>query len=351
MKHISTLLLLPALLFLGSCKQEQAPAKKTTDDTIPVKVMQLQAHNGMALIAASGQFTTDDEVFLSFKTGGVISRIFVNEGDMVHKGQLLAALKLTEIDAQVQQATLGYEKARRDYNRATNLYKDSVATLEQMQNSQTALGLASQQLEAAKFNRDYSEIRAAKDGYILRKMGNEGQLIGPGVPVFQSNGANSTAWLLKVGVSDKQWASIALNNKATVNTDAGATYEGIVSRKAQGVDPATGLLYVDIKLTGKTPSGIASGMFGKAAIATGSGKTEGRSSAYTIPYDALLDADGSTGYVFVVNENNTVSKVQVTIQSMEKDSVIISGGLEGAGAIVISGSAYLTDKSSIRIIQ
>ncbi len=350
MKHISTLLL-PAILFLGACKQEQPVAKKNVDDVIPVKVMALQAHNGQANIAVSGQFTTDDEVNLSFKTGGVIDRILVKEGDAVRKGQLLAVLKLAEIDAQVQQATIAFEKAKRDNARATSLYHDSVATLEQLQNSKTGLDMATQQPEAAKFNRSYSEIRAAKDGYILRKIASEGQVVSSGAAVFQTNGANSSTWVLRVAVSDRQWAAISQGNKATIHTDAGGDYSAAVSRKSQGADPATGLLSVDISITGKAPSSIATGMFGKAVIETGYSKNQTANIIYSIPYDALLDADGSTGYVFIVNTNNTVSKVKVEIQGIEKDSVLIANGLQDASSIVISGSAYLTDNSTIRIIQ
>lgn len=348
MKHL-TLLLLPVLL-LTACKHEQAAPKRTAEDKIPVKIMTLKAHDGNTAITASGQFTTDDETNLSFKTGGVIDRTFVKEGDAVHPGQLLATLKLIEIDAMVQQATLAADKAKRDYTRTTNLYKDSVATLEQMQNTKTAMDLAMQQLEAAKFNRSYSEIRAAKSGYVLRKMASEGQLVNPGNTVFQVNGAGTAGWVLRVGVGDKQWASIQPGNKATIRTDAGGDkeYEGAVQRKSQGVDPATGQFTIDVKLNEAKPSGIAAGMYGKASIAATTTKA---GNIWEIPYESLLDANGSMGYVFTVNEDNTVTKTKVTIQGMEKDKVLISDGLQDIKAIVISGSAYLTDKSSISIIQ
>ncbi|MGY0039503.1 biotin/lipoyl-binding protein [Pedobacter sp. NJ-S-72] len=88
--------------------------------------MKLNQESSNATIAVSGQFTTDDEVLLSFKTGGIINSLLVKEGDAVKKGQLLATLNLTEINAQVQQTQLSYEKAKRDYQRTKNLYSDSV---------------------------------------------------------------------------------------------------------------------------------------------------------------------------------------------------------------------------------
>jgi len=314
-------------------------------------VMALQQPGETQTIEASGQFTTDDDVMLSFKIGGIIDRIYVKEGDAVRTGQLLASLKLTEIDAQVQQATLGFEKATRDHERVKNLYKDSVATLEQLQNAKTALDVARQQLEAAKFNRSYAEIRATKDGYILHKMANEGQLVNPGNTVLQANGARSSAWTLKVGLSDKQWAEIDINDKAVIHADAlgDAGFEGVVTHKSQGVDPATGSLTADIRLTGKAPTAIASGMFGRAQISThNDGVT---SKMWQVPYDALLDADGSMGYVFVANADSTATKVKVTIQGMDRNVVLVSDGLQNVQNIIVAGSAYLTDKSKIHIVQ
>src|SRR3989339_2236405 len=124
---------------LTGCKKEETAA---TEDIIPVKVVELKKENVRRVITSSGQFSTDDETFLSFKTGGIIKTIFVKEGDAVKRGQLLAALELTEISAGVSQANAGYEKALRDYKRVDNLYKDSVATLAQLQDAKTGLEIS-----------------------------------------------------------------------------------------------------------------------------------------------------------------------------------------------------------------
>ena len=120
------------IIVLVACNGKAQDNAVIPEDTIPVKIIELQQQSSQAPIQASGQFTTDDETSLSFKTGGIVNRIFVKEGDAVTKGQVLATLNLTEISAQVQQATLSYEKAKRDYERANALYKDSVSTLEQL---------------------------------------------------------------------------------------------------------------------------------------------------------------------------------------------------------------------------
>lgn len=327
--------------------EEKKDTQSAKGEAIPVRVMALQKEESSPVIQTSGLFTTDDETNLAFKTGGIIEKIYVKEGDAIHKGQLLATIDLTEIEAQVAQARLSYEKAKRDFQRVENLYKDSVATLEQFQNARTGMEVASRQLEAANFNRSYSEIRAVNNGFVLRKMASEGQVISSGTSVFQTNGAGQGKWILKTGVSDREWASVNVGDKATITTDALAnkTFEASVTRKSEGTDAMNGSFTLELTLKSPGP-GLASGLFGKATIA-GSRKQN----VWKIPYDALLDGNAQSGYVFVTNDEKIVHKVPVVIGSIEKNEVVIQAGLENAQKLIISGSAYLKDSSAIQIIK
>lgn len=349
MKTINYLSLSLCIPLLFACTSPAAVNHTTDTDVIPVKVMVLEKENSTANIAVSGQFTTDDEVMLSFKTGGIINKLSVKEGDRVKRGQLLAMLNPVEINAQVQQARLSAEKAGRDYQRIQNLYKDSVATLEQLQNGKTALQQAQQQLNMASFNLQYSEIRAPKDGYILKKMANVGQQVASGVAVLQTNGAESGKWMLRVNMSDHEWSVMQLNDPAVIETTAlpGHVIKGVVTRKSEGADPLTGTFAADITLTGNRPQGVAAGLFGKAVITSSQHKNMG--SNWQIPYEALLDGDGNTGYVFITNDSKTAHKVKVTIAGINKNTVTVTDGLGQSKALIISGSAYLTDNSAITI--
>jgi len=327
---------------------ESKPVKKmpSPSDPIPVKIVRLAQHTQGNLVFTSGQFTTDDETVLSFKTGGVISKIYVREGDRVKAGQVLATLDMTEISAQVNQANIAVEKATRDFKRAEALYRDSVATLEQFQNARTALDMAQQQLIAARFNLGYSQIRATTNGVVLKKFTNNGQIVGPGTPVLQTGSAGNNAWMLKVGVSDKEWARISLNDSATIQTGTtdGETLHAKVFSKAESADPYTGLFNIELKLLDGKNKAIASGMFGRAGIYASQ-----QSQVWAIPYEALLDGNASEGFVFVTNDKKTAQKIPVKISSIEKDKILIDAGLEKSHFLVISGSAYLSDHSPIQV--
>ncbi|MFM7838160.1 MAG: efflux RND transporter periplasmic adaptor subunit [Chitinophagaceae bacterium] len=333
-----------------SCTNKEANPKQITSrvSPTPVQIAGIVTASGMNSISASGLISTAQEARLSFKIGGVIEKIYVQEGQQVRKGQLLASLYNTEIAAQVQQVQLAVDKAQRDYVRASNLYKDSVVTLEQLQNSKTGLAIAQQNLQQVQFNSHYANIYAPSNGFIVKKLLNTGEITAPGTPVLAiSELGSQSKWVLRAGVSDREWASIEKGNRAIITTDAfpGMSFPATVTKKALAADVASGSFLIELELDvkGKQP---AVGMFGKAII-TPSTFTKG----YTIPYEALLEANGNKGFVFVTDDRKTVQKVVVTISSIEKDRVLITEGLEGHSFVVISGSPYLTDGAAIQINQ
>lgn len=322
---------------------QQTPDK---GESIPVKVISLEKGTLVSPILASGNFTTNDETILSFKSGGIVQKIYVEEGEQVKKGQILASLVLTEIQSGLNQAKLGFEKAQRDFERAERLYQDSVATLEQFQNSKTALDIAKQQLNAAEFNLEYSQIKATENGYVLRKFVNDGQLVSSGSPVLQTNGTDSNSWKFKATVNDSNWSRISLGDSASVSsgTQENIIFPGKIIRKSQAADPITGGYWVEIQLEKPDSANLASGMFGRCTIYPNT-QTEG----WQIPYSSLLDAHGEQGFVFITDDQKTAKKIEVKLGKISSETVQVVDGLENHPYLIVSGSAYLNDQSSIQI--
>ena len=201
--------LIGLFVLLGGCGEKNkaaAPAAATTEEEyIPVRTVDVQQRNISLPIHASGILSSSAEQRLSFKIGGVIRKIYVDEGDVVRAGQLLAILDKTEIDAQVAQAQQGLAKAERDLQRVQGLYDDSSATLELLQNATTGRDIAKETARIAQFNQQYAEIRATRGGKIIKKLMNEGEITGPGTPVFVLFETGKDDWVVKINVSDRDW--------------------------------------------------------------------------------------------------------------------------------------------------
>jgi len=349
-KIFNHLAFIMAIAILVSCgnKKHAENNNEFSSETIAVKTVPVKSNDAPAVITATGLITTANEARYAFKIGGVVEKIYVSEGQFFKRGQLLATLKLTEIDAQLSQASLAYEKSKRDYTRTDNLYRDSVATLEQLQNAKTGVDISGKAVDAVAFNKRFAYIYAEADGFVTKKISNEGEVVGAGSPVFAINETSgSNDWTLKLGVTDKEWAAITIGKQASVTIDAfpGKTFSATVFRKSQAADPNSGSFQVELKLAidGSKP---AIGMFAKATI-----NTEGVMHAAAIPYDALIEADGNKAFVFIPDGNTKVKRIPVTIENFDNSNVYIKYGLENISEVIISNSAFLNDKSTITIIK
>ena len=335
------------LFFLVSCKEKKQP-KNNEEEIIPVKVMDLKSSSAQTDIHTSGKFSTDNETILSFKNGGIVRQLLVKEGDYVLKGQLLARIDPTEIKAITQQADISVEKALRDYQRTKRLYLDSVATLEQMQNAETALKIARQQKIGPQFNQSTTALYATQSGYVLRKFINEGQVVAPGTPIYEINGTASGNWILQVGVSDLQWSQIKVGDDADITTDAQPSHilKAFVSKKTEGLDPNSGTFIIQLKVKDAKDFKLAAGLFGKAVI-----YPKVTNGIWKIPVAALMDGDNSQGFVFTADDQKTARKIAVTIQNISNDSVTISNGLASTRLLITEGNAYLTEGSIIKVVN
>jgi multidrug efflux system membrane fusion protein len=245
---------LAALLAFGiaSCGENKAAVTPPAEEPIPVRTQPVVFGDQGRILQYSGLIASNSEARLSFKIGGIVSRIYVKEGDHIAAGQLLATLDLTEIDAQVQQATQNVDKAERDENRIKNLYRDTVATLEQVQNAHTALTVATEALRIASFNRQYAQIRATASGTILQKIGNEGEYASAGTAILLFNGVDRNDWVVRFGVSDKDWAILHRGDKASIAMDAypDRRFSGAITKLAEGAD-ADGTYAVEVTIAPK----------------------------------------------------------------------------------------------------
>jgi len=327
--------LLASTIVTGACRQQ--PVEETTQERIPVKTQIVSEQLVVMPIRSSGKLYSKTESKLSFKTGGIIEKIFVDDGQTVEQGKVLARLNLEEIRSQVRQAELALQKARRDYNRAKNLYTDSVVTLEQYQDAGTGLELAKSNYRIAQFNLDYSQIRAPSNGKILKKIAEENEIIGPGYPVlfFASTEAD---WVVRVNLADKDIVRVGSNDSASVQFDAWVNlhFPCRVSEIGNAADPYTGTYEVELLLEGP-PERMVSGLIAKVEIFPSD------STFYTVlPVGAIIEGKGQTATVYVLGQEGA-EKRDIRILSINDQGIIVASGLSPGEEVVVDGGAFIRE--------
>jgi multidrug efflux system membrane fusion protein len=332
-----------ASIIIFGCNSETEEIK---EEIVPVKTALAEQKQISIPITTSGTISSSAESKLSFKTGGIISKIYVSEGERVSEGKLLASLALSEIEAKVKQAKNGFIKAKRDFERVKNLYNDSVATLEQYQDTETAFEVAKSNLEIAEFNYKHSKITAPAKGKILMKLAEENEVIAPGSPVllFGTSGKN---WRILVGLTDKDILKVKSGDEAKVKFDAypGKEFSAIVTEVGQSANPMNGTYEVELSLESKE-NGIRSGFIASVKIFPAE-----KSKYWLLPAIAVVEADRKEGFVFKLNkEQNGVRKIPVTIGQILPDQIAVNCD-EDLSEVVAEGAVYLSADSKIKVVN
>ena len=349
MKLVHLFLSISIMVLVWACGSKAG--NDTTETTtspdeavVPIKLSPVSTVVRAEPVVAAGLVGSAQEARLSFKIGGVINQMLVEEGQTVRKGQLLATLNLTEINAQVSQAQLANEKAERDLGRVKSLYADTAATLEQLQNATTGTSVAKQNLTIAQFNRDYAQIRSTVDGTVTRKVVNPGEYSSPGSSVYLISSNRPNDWVVRVGVSDKDWARLRLGNRAAIILDAypGRTFSGSVSELAQAADPVNKLYEVEVRINSGGVK-LAPGLFAKVTLVPAQSR-----SYKLVPVEAIVEGNGKDGFVYVLaNDQKHVQKTPVQIGFLDGGKVLLTNGLSGVKNVVTAGSAFLTEESTV----
>jgi RND family efflux transporter MFP subunit len=328
---------------LAGCGKAPAPeAEKPT----PVRIQ--RASNGPAVppIDTNGIVVTKREMRLSFKLGGVVRRIYVQEGDVVKKGQRLAEIELTEVGAQVEQARQLADKAERDLKRGENLYADQVVSLEQLQDLRTQAALARAQYQSAQFNLGYSVISAPRDGKVLRKLAEERELVPAGAPVLVF-GESDRGYVVRAALADREIVNVKLGDKGNIRMDAfpGQTMSGTVVEIASAADERSGMFSIEVQFDSPPPR-LVSGLVARLRLAP---TTEAPSLTY-VPMAALVEGDGDRASVFVVDGGKALRR-DVRVAFITADSIAIESGIASGEAVVTDGALFLENGESVEILK
>jgi RND family efflux transporter MFP subunit len=332
------------VLALAACSSK---SPSTAPKPTPVRVAQATSGPSSPPIRTNGIVATKDEMRLSFKVGGIIKSIRVQEGESVHRGDVLAEIEQTEINAQVEQALQMAEKTQRDLERGERLYNDQVISLEQLQDLRTQAAMQSAQLKSAKFNRGYSVITAPGDGVVLRKLAEERELV-PAAQTVLLLGAQDRGYVVRAALADREIVQLKLGDLADIRMDAypGQSVRGTLSEIASAADERTGMFPVEVSFDA-VPMKLASGLVAKLNVYPSAGQA---SQLTYVPIGAVVEGDGDRASVFVI-KGDRANRRPVKVAFIGDDQVALREGIAAGESVVTDGALYLEEGEHVEVVQ
>jgi membrane fusion protein (multidrug efflux system) len=310
--------------------------------TVPVEVQPLKRAEMVAVYSGTAPIEAHEEATVVAKVGGEVRQIFVEEGDSVQAGQVLARLDGDRLRLTLAQTDANLRKLERDYKRTLELAEKGLVPKSTAENTKYDLDALRAGYDSARLELSYTEIRAPINGVISARKIKVGNTIGPNDPTFTVTDLDPL--LAFVHVPEKEFRKIAPGQNAEVVIDAlgGTRFIGTISRISPTVDPQTGTFRARVEVPDATRT-LKPGMFARVNIVY-----ERRQDALQLPRTAILDADGQQS-VFVVAGGKAEQR---TIRTGLANGgwIEVLDGLEGSEQIVTVGQAGLKTGTLVKIV-
>ena len=293
---------------------------------------------------------------VSTKADGRIDKLFVEEGDRVTAGMVLARLDMNELAAQVMQAEgqvlqakATLEQNELNFQRMDALYKQNAVSAHTLDSARTQRDLALGGVRAAQGNLillktrlDNANILSPLNGVVIRRHVQAGAFSKAGAAIFTV--ADVSTLLAKAVVGEAQIAELTLGKSVNVKVDAlkGQEFKGRVTRLSPAASVPTRTFTAEVSIPNPGEQ-IKVGMFANADIVG-----QERKNVLAVPESALVMREDQKTVFVVAEENRVVQKVLKLGDAAGGYVEVLSGVKEGE-RIIVAGQHKLKDGASIRL--
>lgn len=321
-------------------------APKTAEAPPPaaVEAVAVRSPSGGAVLTATGPLERRREMTLSFRIGGVITALNVDDGDVVRAGQVLASLDPAGVAAAQTQADVEVERARRDLARDQALFDKGFISVQRLDDRKSALRAAQARAGSAAFDRRWAQLISPAGGVVLQRTAQAGEVVQPGQAVLRI-ADESSPLTLRAPLADRDVIRVRVGQSASVRIDGlPAVVPGRVSRVGERAGPQTGAVDVEIELLGAHP--LRSGQIATADISVGAAPTTPMA---RVPAEAILEADGQKAFVFVLDKD-TARRRPVSFGGFDGDDALVSGLPPGA-RVITAGAGFIADGEKVQVVD
>ena len=286
--------------------------------------------------------------------GGRVARVYVEAGDRVKRGQLLAKIdesvlapQVASLVASLDQAKAEAELAHAEYRRAESVQASGALSAEEIERRRSAaisadakVKLAAAQLAEMRARLGRTDVRASVDGTILTRNVEVGQTVNTGgSAMFRLSEGGEVE--LRGQVSEQDLPLLKVGQKAVVRlTGVPQEFEGEIRLLGAVIDPQTRLGSARVAL--RPDPNLRPGAFARADV------TVSHAQRIVLPQTAVL-TDEQGPYVMLVDPQGRVHRRAVQVAGTDSQGVMIAGGLTAADRVVTTAGAFLLEGEQVNV--
>ena len=326
----------------GENSKSKNPEEKE-NAAIPIEVSVVEKGKISAVFSGTANLEAEEEATVVAKVAGLVKSIFVEEGDFVKKGQVLAKLDDEKPLFKLNQARANLNKSKNEMERNEKLFRQNLISAEAFDKIKYECESIKATFDLARLEVNYTSIKAPINGVVSTRFIKEGNMININDPTFHITDFDPLNAVLYVPERHMNKLEKEQSVDFTVDAITDLMFTGSIKRISPVVDPNSGTIKVTVEVD--DPQGkLKPGMFGRVNIIY-----DTHEKTLLVPKEAVLIEDRESS-VFVVRDTLAFRQIvfsgYVNVTHME-----IVSGLNAGDTIVTIGQSSLKDSSKILIIN
>ena len=328
-------------------------ADKATAPVVSVMTPGLKAVTSNVTFTGAIAARYDEPIGNDGDTGRIVG-VYVEAGDHVKRGQLLARLndsvlvqQVNRLQANLEQARAQAELSQAEYRRAQSVAAAGALSAEDIEKRRATaitdtanVKVVEAQLAEANVRVQRTRITAPIDGVVLTRKAEIGQIANPGGDALFRIASGGEVEM-RGQLAEQDLAQVKVGDPATVYlTGLTQPFSGHVRLLGAIIDPQTRLGEIRIQLS--PDPALRPGAFARGTV------TIGKAQRPVVPQTAVL-ADAAGSYVYAVTPDNKAHRVAVHVIDTSDDGLIIGSGLTGQERIVGTAGGFLRDGETVQI--
>ncbi len=321
-------------------KIEEVEGKKDKTKVSLVQVEVLENKSFLHYLDIQGKVDSDNNVMVSAKMGGTLTRVYVKEGDHVSKGQLLATIDAAQIEKGVAEIKSSLSLAEDVYNRQKALWDQKIGTEVQYLQAKNNKEALESKLQTIYAQLDQSRIKATISGTVDQVLYNEGEAVAPG-PVFRV--VNLSAFKVVAEVPETYSSKVNQGDKAEIEfNDIGKQLKSRLTTVGNVINPVTRTFPVEVRL-GNAGFALKPNMTAKIRI-----NDYSNANAIVVPINTVQIGAKGEKFVYVANSSDKAERKPVEVGMTYGSDAEILKGLKAGDKIVSVGYLDLEDGQTLK---
>lgn len=310
----------------------------------PVRVTPAQQHSLKRTIELSGVVESRGSSVLASEIGGIVEELFAREGEQVRAGTPIVRLRSEDLRLRLEAARGDFEEARArldlaetSYERMKGLFDDQVASRQQLDNATSeraawAGRVARTEAEIRRLERDLSRtvVRAPFTAVVIEERVGVGEWVTAGGPVAEVVDVANLD--VTVEIPERYFADIQRGSAARVEIPSLGRFETGGSVRAIIPQTTSNARTFPVKVAIDSGGRIGIGMLATVHISLGQPRP-----SVIVPKDAIV-RQGNVQTIFVVDDDSTVRRVDVTTSAATGSWIAVEGDVVPGDPVITRGN-------------